>query len=480
MRGWARVGATAVIGTALSVLPTASQAVTSTPGIRLTSVIAHSTAVRYGGDTYVYLQPGVYAAATNGPFQLDALRGTDGTVTVSFQGRALRTPSPVQMESGLPGFFALSLKNAKGKVVATIGADFCPSGWYGAARVDGSGPDNPTYPYFCGSSLTHAMPWGIDRGWASPLFFAFDGSALPDGDYATTISIAPTYVRQLGLSATASTASFTLTLLTDSSGGCPPEAPCRTSARAAAQHREAGPIGVRAAERAGTAGVSGAGRLPNMAALPPHSLWVENDGLGHDFLDFGATIWNAGPGPLVVEGFRQGAEDVMPATQFLYDDSHPVSSSAAGQFEYDRRPGHDHWHYEDAAQYDLLDAAGNRVLLSGKQSFCLAPTDPVDLTLPGAEWQPDRLRLWSNCFGEDAIWLRETMPPGWGDTYYQGVAGQNFDITDLPNATYQLRVTTNPANRLLETRYDDNSARVSLTLGGSPGARTVTSSAITR
>ena len=72
------------------------------------------------------------------------------------------------------------------------------------------------------------------------------------------------------------------------------------------------------------------------------------------------------------------------------------------------------------------------------------------------------------------------MPAGWGDTYFQGVAGQSFDITSLPNATYQLRVTTNPAHHILESSYDDNVSLLTLTLGGSPGARTVSSSALTR
>ncbi|MDP9183942.1 MAG: lysyl oxidase family protein [Actinomycetota bacterium] len=462
----------------MAFLPTGSgHAVGSAPGIRLVSVVPHATAVRWGGDPFLFFTAGVYAAATNGPFQVDASRASDGTTSVSFQGKVLRTPKPVLMENGLPSFFQVSLKNAKGKAVTSQAVDFCPGGWYGGSRVDASGPDNPTYPYFCGSALTQKTVWGIDKGWASSLFFSFDGSTIPDGDYSASIAVTSSYVRQLGLDPATTVASLALTVVTES--WCPPEEPCRASARTSSR-QEAGPVGVHPAESSGTAATAGAGRLPNMAALPPHSLLVENDGAGHDFLDFGATIWNAGPGPLVIEGFRGGPADVMPATQFLYDDSHPVSSSTIGQFEFDRREGHFHWHYEDAAQYDLLDSSGNRVLLSGKQSFCLAPTDPIDLTLAGAEWQPDRLRLWSNCAGEDSIWIREVMPAGWGDTYFQGVAGQNFDITDLPNATYQLRVTTNPANKILETRYDDNTARVTLTLGGTPGARTVTSSAITR
>ena len=72
------------------------------------------------------------------------------------------------------------------------------------------------------------------------------------------------------------------------------------------------------------------------------------------------------------------------------------------------------------------------------------------------------------------------MPVGWGDTYFQYVTGQSFDVTDLPNGTYRLRVTTNPDNVIRETRYDDNTALLTLTLGGSAGNRTVTSDAISR
>jgi hypothetical protein len=151
-----------------------------------------------------------------------------------------------------------------------------------------------------------------------------------------------------------------------------------------------------------------------------------------------------------------------------------VRSHPAGQFEFDTRPGHDHWHMEDIAQYDLLDAAGSRVVLSDKQSFCLAPTDPIDLLGAGADWQPDRVGLGSACGGAEAIWLREVLPSGWGDTYYQSVAGQSFDVTGLANGRYQIRVTTNPRHNLLETSYADNSSVVTVELGGEPGARTVT------
>jgi hypothetical protein len=105
-----------------------------------------------------------------------------------------------------------------------------------------------------------------------------------------------------------------------------------------------------------------------MAALPAHDLFVEhNSDDGHDYLDFGATIWNGGSGSLVVEGFRLGASPLMTARQFIYKDGKPIRSAVIGHFEFDTRPGHHHWHMEDVAQYDLLNAAGTRVVLSEKQ-----------------------------------------------------------------------------------------------------------------
>jgi hypothetical protein len=129
---------------------------------------------------------------------------------------------------------------------------------------------------------------------------------------------------------------------------------------------------------------------------------------------------------------------------------------------------------EDIAQYDLLDASGNRVVLSEKQSFCLAPTDPVDLTLKRADWHPDRTALWSACLPDASIWLREVLPVGWGDTYTQTVAGQSFDLSGLPNGRYQVRITADPNHKLLESDYTNNAGVQPIELGGTPGNRTVT------
>ena len=64
-------------------------------------------------------------------------------------------------------------------------------------------------------------------------------------------------------------------------------------------------------------------------------------------------------------------------------------------------------------------------------------------------------------------------PSGWGDTYYQGLPGQSFDVTDLPNGTYFIKVQANPGGHLFESNMANNVRLRKVILGGRPGHRTV-------
>jgi hypothetical protein len=111
---------------------------------------------------------------------------------------------------------------------------------------------------------------------------------------------------------------------------------------------------------------------------------------------------------------------------------------------------------------------------SNKVGFCIAPTDPVDLTLPHATWQPSFTGFsFGACGSPTALWVREMMPLGWGDTYFQSVAGQSFDVSGLPNGTYYIEVIANPDGVLHETTADDNISLRQIILGGTPGHRTL-------
>ena len=469
-RAFVRVSAVLSVLAGLTVYIAARGAAdTPTPSVRLSTVFTHVDATRATGDKGLFLQPGIYIAPTHGTFEVDATATAKSATLMQVSRdssgvhnlRKIVAPGRVQLGNGLPGFFHVTVTDATGKAVSNSSQDWCPAGF---ARTDASGPLNPTFPEFCGSPLTESIPWGLDSGWAGELFLSVPfRKSLPDGDYTLTVAIAPSYVRQLAIPPGDATITETMTVTTDDSCGpkCPP--PPHTARRNGTKP------GSMFAARPLTAGLTG---VPDMRALPAHDLSIETDS-GHDYLDFAATIWNGGSGPLSLEGFRAGTTEVMPVTQFFYVDDQPAGSQPAGEFVFDNRVQHDVWDMTDIAQYDLLDASGNHLVQSQKQSFCLGATDPINLTAPGADWQPGQYDG-SSCGGEDAIWIREALPAGWGDTYFQSAACQAFDITALPNGTYQIRVTTDPAHVLAETDYTNNTALLTVHLAGTPGARTVT------
>ena len=59
--------------------------------------------------------------------------------------------------------------------------------------------------------------------------------------------------------------------------------------------------------------------LPDLVALPAWNIELFEGGAGKNLLTFAASPWNAGPGPLVVEGFRRPDTDIADAYQSFYD-----------------------------------------------------------------------------------------------------------------------------------------------------------------
>ncbi len=524
----------------------AALAASGDPQVSLRVASAKIEVERIDGDPFLWAPLGAYVGVTSGPLLVEALPGADGNADLWRVRRdnaggihrisRIQTPTRGPMFLGLPDFVNVSIKSPAGAVVLQQSLAFCPAGGFfggtSKARLDSSGPDEPTLPNTCGSELTRHIVFGLDQGWASSvgneLLSNFTG---PDGDYRVDLAIAPTYVKQLAIPANQAHGSLTLTVTTipcpydpefcpggggggvggvggggvGAGGGVGVAAAGAGTSDAPAL---AGPGGVDTLVRAAAADVNAraarnatlasspalrtlsaranpehnsrpdanhgrrANGLPDLVPLPAFGISAYQDETGRDQLGFGANLANLGAGPLVVEGYRQGA-DRMVAKQFEYRDGAPVKAFSVGEFEWDERQGHHHWHFEDAARYELVAADGS-VQRSGKQSFCLAPTDPSDLTRPGAVQQVDADRMWSMCGGAEAIWIREVLPAGWGDTYYQTVAGQAFDITDLANGVYTIRITSNVSGRLHESSTSNNVSTKKVQLGGTPGSRTVT------
>jgi len=309
--------------------------------------------------------------------------------------------------------------------------------------------------------LTLGDAWGIDDGWATPVdrrgAVVLDG---PKGDYTVTATVAPEYQEIFGIDPADASAS----VIYHVSNGPRDHEEFRKPAPAAKKQTPRPNVKILAAPPSDN--------LPDLQSLPSFAIGVDHRG-NKDWLAFASNVWVGGSSKLDIEGFRRPGEDIMDAYQYFYDGDEVVGRAAAGTLEFDTRRGHHHWHLQQFARYRLLDLDQQHVERSKKQSFCLAPTNAINLAIDGAARRQSEADLGSACGGDEAIWIRETLPVGWGDTYYQSRGGQDFNITDVPNGAYYIAVEANPTRELFETDTTNNTALRKVILKGTPGHRKV-------
>jgi hypothetical protein len=373
---------------------------------------------------------------------------------------------------GFDDFTRLTLTDAAGKTVLDGKHPFCANSG-ASVRYTPDAPATSPYPYGCPwNPFTLGSVWGLQRGWAAEAidpYGMFDPGELADGTYTAKVSVEKKYRDLLRVAATEGQVKLTIKTVKL-------EDP-HAFARAKNKPRGVTPKPA-AKEPTGPGAVPKNGPKPDLRALPAWSIWAEGDlpetpEVEKDTLSFAANVWNAGPSPLVVDGFRRANEDLMDAYQYFYDlEGNEVGYKKTGTMEWDDKEGHHHWHFKDFAGYSLLKA-DQEVVRSQKEAFCLAPTDAIDLFVKGATWKPGHTDLHTACGTKSSLSLREVLEAGHGDTYYQSVAGQSFDIHNLPNGTYYIKVEANPTRNLYESNLKNNVSLRKVILGGKPGARTV-------
>ena len=388
----------------------------------------------------------------------------------------LRTPAgDVALPAGaMPGFgalrsfLAIEVTDARtGARVRTASRDACLNGY--GQRVRPDAPARSPYPHTCAANpYSTGSVQGIQAGWSQPVLDR--GLRLPRGRYVATIRVRPQYAAAFGLVGDAATRTVAITVSREEEhphgpGGGEPGHGHRSGGTADPAGAD-GPTGRLLDARAAVEGP-----VPNLRSVPAWGIDVARNG---DFLRFSATVWNAGPSPLVVDGFVSDTSDRMDAYQYFFDaDGEQTGYQPVGSFEFDRKRTHQHWHFRDFATYTLLRADKTTAVVSRKEAFCLANTDSVDLTVPDADWDPENTDLATDCGFEGSVSLRQVLAAGWGDTYAQFRAGQSFDLRGLPNGTYHIATIANPRKRLVESSTDDNTALRTVVIGGRPGARTV-------
>ncbi|GAB1645099.1 lysyl oxidase family protein [Krasilnikovia sp. MM14-A1259] len=511
-----------------------ASAATDPPALAFMAATPNVTAERhiFGDGSWFNVDLGVNLIAGKNPFEIRAGRKSyaDPIVAQQFvteKGRTTAVNLPKGMVTdfmGLKNFTTITVKDSSGKQIKSFQQDFCPNGWE-THRTRPDAPAESPYPRECNGSnpFTLGAVWGIQAGWNAPVATASRfGEApsqldLPVGDYQVTVELNKAYRDFFKISAKTTSVQLNMKVveIKESGGGDGTEpvpgassAPARVDAKAAKaqaaraaaaapgdEHSVHGGEGVESKQIAGylpafrppakapqalaSTAQAPKGPRPDLRSLPAWGISLEEgtDGVkdGKWYVNFGATVWNAGPSTLLVDGFRRTGTELMDAYQYFFDaNGKQVGSAKAGTMEWDNREGHKHWHFTDFAQYNLLKADKKLAVRSGKEAFCLANTDAVDYTVPNAKWRPENTDLSTACGGNTAVAVREVLDAGNGDTYSQARPGQSFEVTDLPNGTYYIEVKANPANKLAEVSTSNNTSLRKIVLGGTPKARTLT------
>ncbi|MEU4428713.1 lysyl oxidase family protein [Actinoplanes sp. NPDC024001] len=501
----AAVGALALTAAGVGV----AQAAATPPALSFVAATSAVTAYRHvsGEDFWFEMDLGLHVIAGKDALEIQAKRaGYDKPIVaeriVTQKGKKKRVALPAGMVTdfnGLKDFVTISITDESGATVTEYSTPFCGSSG-DTARTRPDAPATNPYPSsYCGWSnpFTLGAVWGVQAGWNARVQDqpSYEGEPfdLAAGKYTANVTVNPKYRELFGIPAEQGTARVGLTVVEqrqDDAGlarvmkaatADEPVAPADEHAAHSAEGDAARQVSsylpeFRAPAKRPTtlkAAPSG-GPKPDLRSLPAWSIGLEEID-GKWYVNFAATVWNAGTSPLLVDGFRRTGTELMDAYQYFFDaKGNQVGSRPAGTMEWDAREGHMHWHFTDFAQYNLLAADQKLAVRSGKEAFCLANTDAVDFTIPNAKWQPENTDLSTSCGADTVVAVREVLDIGNGDTYGQYLPGQNFEITDLPNGTYYIQVLANPENRLAELDTKNNSALRQIILGGTPEARTLT------
>src|SRR5438876_3867721 len=113
-------------------------------------------------------------------------------------------------------------------------------------------------------------------------------------------------------------------------------------------------------------------------------------------------------------------------------------------------PCHGHYHFNNYANYRLLDSNGQSVATGLKIGFCL---------LDSIRWEANAPSNAKYDCGNQGI------QKGWGDVYDSTLDGQWIDITGVLDGNYTLEMEVNPQHRLPESNYDNNITRIPITIG---------------
>jgi hypothetical protein len=425
-------------------------------------------------DGRVYSDLGVQMRAQGDAFEIQAHRPEDYNGPISaFWHREGLEPLALPEGSmsswmGLDDFATIRVLR-EGEQVRRIRAAGCFNG--DARKVGPAGPATNPYPWGCPwNPYTLGSMMGVAEDYSASLLPEWGTSVrLRPGTYELVAKVSPQWRDFFGISLADGRTTTELVVkerrVRSWASAESVESAARTAATAPQGTADDGLEETTGAPTSDSSGIMANDFAPDLRSLPAFDISLNGTGTA---MRFGATVWNGGAGPMVIEGFRDehdhaGAahrapgehEDHMTAYQYYFDgQGNQTGYDQVGEFDY-HAANHNHWHFRDFARYNLYgaDDKGNRledvVVKSTKASFCLVATDAVDLTVPNAEMRPEYTDLGSQCGGRGADSLRQVLANGHGDTYHQFRAGQAFRVGNqekVPDGIYYIGVEANPAD----------------------------------
>ncbi len=199
--------------------------------------------------------------------------------------------------------------------------------------------------------------------------------------------------------------------------------------------------------------------LPDLRTLAPSGLRITYSSRDEKtLLKLTNSIWNAGYGPLVLVGTVEPGAETQKLVQRISRDDGEFIEQSTGEFIF--HPGHNHWHLNGFAVYDLWSLQPNGTLdqviaSSGKIGYCLR-----DIRRSSQAVRIDRAGF-TSC-GR----VRQGLSVGWTDVYQYYLAGQSIDITGLEDGTYALMSTADPYNLIRESDEANNGIVIFLEIQG--------------
>ena len=207
--------------------------------------------------------------------------------------------------------------------------------------------------------------------------------------------------------------------------------------------------------------------LPNLVALPPFDVQIgpadQLASASDSALRFSFATANRGTYPFDVIGIPNGRRSAQARECVQWRSLACTKRQTVGAFVLDL--AHGHFHLTDYARYELrrmtsagipdqspsaLVAAGNKV------SFCMEDT-ARDRRASSVYGVP----LYQLCDG-----VQQGISSGWEDVYDYSLAGQQIELSGVPDGDYAIVVTVDPDHHFVQTSNEDDQAFTPIQLAG--------------